>query len=224
MRRVMFVVGIAALVGCGGISKEQYSAKEAEAIQAKAAAEDAGKKVTALESKVSSLEQENSALQAQNGDLQKKLTETKATAQSEIQERTPLKVNERLLFKENSSKLTTESKHALDSIAQAIKPELKDKSVLVAGYTDDSEGGKDAKIKRWQLSSARAVEVAKYLVGRGIDPMHIAIAGFGQARPIAPNDTLANRALNRRAELALTPYSMKSGTLEVKPAELEPKQ
>jgi len=221
----MLVVGIAAVVGCGGVSKEQYGAKEAEATKYKQAADDAGAKVTALESKVSSLEQENSALQAQTADLQKKLNETSAAAKSEIQERTPLRVNERLLFKENSSKLTPESKRALDSIAQAIAPELTDKSIFVAGYTDDAEGGgKAAKTKRWQLSSARAVEVAKYLAGRGIDPVHIAVAGFGQARPAAPNDTLANRALNRRAELSLMPTSMKPGTLEVKPAELKPKK
>jgi chemotaxis protein MotB len=229
MRRVLLVVGAAAVVACGGISKEQYSAKEAEATKYKQAAQDESGKVSALESKVSSLEQQNSTLQGQTEDLQKKLTATSATsaaAQSEIQARTPLRLNERLLFKENSSKLTPEGKRALDSMAQAIAPELKDKSILVAGYADNAEGGgKDAKTRRWQLSSARAIEVAKYLAGRGIEPMHIAVAGFGEARPIAPNDTLANKALNRRAEISLMPSSsMKPGTLEVKPAELGPKK
>jgi chemotaxis protein MotB len=220
MRRVMFVVGIAALIGCAGVSKEQYSAKEAEAAKYKQAVQDESAKSGALESKVKSLEQENEG-------LQQKLTEASA-AQSQLKElqgRTPLQVSsERLLFKENSSKLTPEATHALDAIAQAVS-QVKDKSIMVVGFTDNSEAaGKDSKAKRWQLSSARALAVAKYLSTRGgIDPMRIAVAGFGEARPIAPNDTLANKALNRRAEIALTPTSAQFGTAEVKPAEIKTK-
>jgi len=223
MARLMLVVGLAAVVGCAGVSKEQYSAKEAEAAKYKQTAQDESNQVAALQSKVTSLEQQNSALQAQTGDLQKKLSETTA-AKTELQERTPVRLNERLLFKENSSKLTPEAKRTLDSMAEAIG-RSKDKTIIVSGYTDDSEaGGKDAKARRWQLSSARALEAAKYLAGRGIDPMLIGIVGFGQARPVAPNDTLANRVLNRRVEIALGPANFNMGTIEVKPAELGPKK
>jgi chemotaxis protein MotB len=219
----MLVVGIAAAVGCGGISQEQYNAKEAEAAKYKQATKDESTKVAALESKVTSLEQQNAALQTQAGDLEKKLSESSA-AKTEMQARAPVRLNERVLFKENSSKLTPESKHALDSMGEAIA-RSKDKAIIVSGYTDDTEaGGKDAKARRWQLSSARALEVAKYLAGRGVDPMLIGVAGFGQVRPIAPNDSLANRALNRRVEIALAPANMNLGTVEVKPAELTPKK
>jgi chemotaxis protein MotB len=135
-----------------------------------------------------------------------------------------MRLNERLLFKENSSKLTADDKRILDSMADAIKSGPKDKTVIVSGFTDDSEGGKDAAAKRWQLSSTRALEVAKYLLARGLDPGLIGIAGFGQARPIAPNDTLANKALNRRVEIALLPKNQSMGTIDVKPAELGPKK
>jgi chemotaxis protein MotB len=230
MQRVMFVVAIAALAGCGGVSKEQYKAKEAEAAKYKQTSEDQSQKVTALESKVTSLEQQNAtlqtqatALQTQAEDLQKNLSESTA-AKTAMQEKAPLRLNERLLFKENSSKLMPESKRALDSMAEAIA-QSKGKSVIVSGYTDDKEGGgKGAEAKRWQLSAARAVEVAKYLAGRGLDPMLIAVAGFGQARPIAPNDTLANQTLNRRVEIALAPAKLDLATIDVKPAELTPKK
>jgi outer membrane protein OmpA-like peptidoglycan-associated protein len=65
------------------------------------------------------------------------------------------------------------------------------------------------------------VEVAKYLVGRGIDPAMVGVAGFGEARPAAANDTLANKALNRRVEIALTAADANVGTMDVTPAQLQ---
>ena len=101
---------------------------------------------------------------------------------------------------------------------------MKDKAILVAGFTDNAEAaGKNASVRRWQLSTARALEVAKYLVGRGLDPALIGVAGFGEVRPVAANDSLANRTLNRRAEIALTPFSVEMETVEVSPATLETK-
>jgi chemotaxis protein MotB len=213
---------MAVVVACGGISKERYGAKEAEAAKYK-------QEAAALESKAKSLEEENATLQKQVsatkselGTTTAKLTEQRAEY-DRIKPRT-INTGERLLFKENSSKLTTEGRHALDAMADAIKPQLKDKTILVVGYTDNSEaGGKNAKARRWQLSTARALEVAKYLVGRGIDPALIGVAGFGEVRPVAANDSLANRTLNRRVEIALTPSRFEVEPVEVSPATLEPK-
>ncbi len=241
MRRLMLVIGIAAVAGCGGISKEQYGAKEAEATKYKQEAQAASAKAADLDTKAKSLEQQNAALQTQVSEMEKKLTETAAAKSElelttaklqeqggeyakrnqELQGKLTVRLNERLQFPENSSKLTADAKRSLDSIAEAIA-QLKDKAVIVAGYTDDTEAaGKDAAVKRWQLSTARAMEVAKYMTGRGVDPTFIAIAGFGEARPVAANDSLANRALNRRAEIALTPRNVSMPTVEVKPAELK---
>lgn len=220
MRKLMLVLGLAALAGCGGISKETYGAKEAEATKYKQAAQDA-------DSKVKALEQQNAALQQQASAAKSELeaTTAKLNAQSgeyaKLKDRT-IKLSERLLFKENSSQLSPESKRTLDAMADAIAAQ-KDKAVIIAGYTDDAEGGKGATVKRWQLSTARALEVAKYLAGRGLDPARIGIAGFGEGRPVAANDSLANRALNRRAEIALTPPNLELNTVDVSPATLNPK-
>jgi chemotaxis protein MotB len=227
MRKLMLVVGLAAVVGCAG-SKKELAAKDAEAAKYKQAAAEQSGKVTALESKVNalqqqtkSLQQENAALQAKANDLQTRLTGTSAE-KSEMQSRLAVRLNEQLLFKENSSKLAPESKHALDSLADAIA-QLKGKAIIVGGFTDDKEGGagKDANAKRWQLSTARGLEIAKYLAGRGLDPALIAVAGFGAGRPVAPNDSLANRALNRRAEIALLPSDLQLGTVDVEKATLK---
>lgn len=236
MRRLMLVVGMAAMVGCGGVSKEQYGAAQAEAAKSKQAAQDASGKVAALESQVASLGKQNATLQQQVGDLEQKLATTSAAKSelevtadklsqqsAEYQGKMTIRLNDQLLFKENSSQLTPEAKRTLDSMADAVA-QVSDKAIIVAGYTDDKEAaGKDAAAKRWQLSTARALAVAKYLVGRGVDPAKIGVAGFGAGRPAAPNDTLANRAQNRRAEIALTPANLELGTVDINPATLKKK-
>jgi chemotaxis protein MotB len=214
----MLVIGLAAAIGCGGISKETYGAKEAEAAKYK-------QQVTELQSQVASLEKQNATVKQQASSAQSQLDATTAKLNEQSAEFAAFKerskkISAQLLFKENSSKLTPENKRALDSVADAIG-QVKDKAVIVAGYTDNTEGGKGATAKRWQLSTARAMEVAKYLAGRGIDPNLIGVAGFGESRPVAPNDTLANKALNRRAEIALTPKTPEMGTVEVSPAKVK---
>jgi chemotaxis protein MotB len=225
---------VAALAGCG-VSKDKYTAKESEAQKYRTALSEQADKTAALE-------QQNAALQQKMGTLQQQLSSVSAKMQStsaqksalegkasQLQEETgSLKgrqatmLSSELLFKENSSKLTDETKRSLDSSADAIK-QLQGKAVIVAAYTDDSEGGKSATgaTKRWQLSSQRALEVAKYLVSRGLDPKQIAVAGFGESRPVAPNDSIPNRAMNRRAEIVLTPAELQLRTLDVAPASVE---
>ena len=218
MGTLMLVLGMAAVVGCGGISKEKYAAKESEAAKYK-------QEVAALESKAQSLEQENASLQAQVSKSKSELENTTSKLAEQNAEYARLKgqtkkLSEPVIFRENSSKLTPEAKRSLDGMADAIR-QVKDKAVIVAGFTDNAEGGKNAYVKRWQLSSARALEVAKYLASRGLDPALIGVAAFGEARPVAPNDTLANRTLNRRAEIALTPPKVEMGTVDVAPAKVE---
>jgi len=53
------------------------------------------------------------------------------------------------------------------------------------------------------LSLRRAEAVGRILVGYGIAPDRIQAVGFGEARPVAPNDTRDGRAMNRRVELVL---------------------
>ena len=224
MRRTMLVIGMAAIVGCAGVSKDQYKAKEAEVTKYKQAVQDQDTKLAELERKATALEQQNQALKSQNetiqsnaADLQRKLNESSAATET-LQQKRPVKVSQAVLFKEDSSKITPEGKRSLDSVADALAGS-KDKVIIVSGFTDGTEGaGNDP--KRWQLSSARALEVAKYLAGRGVDPSLIAVAGFGQARPVAPNDSLASRAMNRRVEIMLSPANQEVLTIDLKPAEL----
>jgi chemotaxis protein MotB len=218
----MLFVAMATAFGCGGVSEEQYGKAQADATKSKQAAQEATAQVSALQSKVASLEQQNAALTGQVSELQKRLASTNA-ARAELQEKQLIGLSAPLLFTEKSSTLTADAKRTLDSMAEAIS-RLEDKAVLVAGFTDDKEAaGKDPAAARWQLSTARAVSVAKYLVGRGLNPAQLAVAGFGDGRPAAPNDTLANRAQNRRAEITLIPADLQVGKVDIKPATVKTK-
>ncbi|MGO7895789.1 OmpA family protein, partial [Rhizobium leguminosarum] len=56
----------------------------------------------------------------------------------------------------------------------------------------------------WDLSSARALSVVKFLIAPGVPADRLVAAGFGEFQPIAPGDTPAARSTNRRIELKLT--------------------
>ena len=100
-------------------------------------------------------------------------------------------------------------------MADAFK-ELQGKNVIVTGYTDDVPVGKGGAFKdNWDLSSARAAAVVRYLQGRGLDPRMLGAAGFSEYRPVVPNDSAANKSLNRRIEIALTASDDVAPTVEL---------
>lgn len=72
-------------------------------------------------------------------------------------------------------------------------------TIEVGGHTD-ADGGAAANLT---LSKARAQSVTDYLTTAGIDVRRIQSVGYGEASPVAPNDTLRNKAKNRRIEFAV---------------------
>jgi outer membrane protein OmpA-like peptidoglycan-associated protein len=100
-----------------------------------------------------------------------------------------------IYFKTGSAELDSKSEPLLDSVAD-IANRCPSARIEVAGHTD-SVGGKEA---NRQLSESRARSVVSYLARRGIPASRIEATGYGDTRPIKPNDTEANRAANRRIE------------------------
>ena len=102
--------------------------------------------------------------------------------------------------KEEMKKLAT----ALLELNKEIPPEIS-WVLRVDGHTDDvplSGAGKYA--DNWELSTARATSVVKYLISQGVPADRLVAAGFGQYQPIAEGDTPEARSQNRRIELKLT--------------------
>lgn len=102
-----------------------------------------------------------------------------------------------IYFDVDKSAIKPESKPTLDEVGKLLKsdPGLK---LEVAGHTDNT-GSAEHNLK---LSEGRASAVVAALVkDYGIDPPRLAAKGYGDTRPVAANDTDANRAKNRRVEL-----------------------
>ena len=101
-------------------------------------------------------------------------------------------------FETGSSDLTEESKATLDQLADFMKD--KEKAFLsISAYTDNV-GNEDDNL---QLSRERAFTVKTYLKDKGIDSDRMKAKGFGEADPIADNDTEEGKAQNRRVELSV---------------------
>jgi len=85
-------------------------------------------------------------------------------------------------------------------------PDAVNFEIVVIGHTDDIQPKSSAQRypTNWELSTARAVSVAKTLSGNGVDPARFEISGFGEYRPIVPNRTDGTKE-NRRVEIYLRP-------------------
>ncbi len=98
-------------------------------------------------------------------------------------------------FETGSAKLLDESRVELNKIAQFLNtnPQL---HVRVEGHTD-STGAAETKVK---LSKMRSNHVRLYLAQKGVDKERVTTVGWGQKKPLGPEDTPENRARNRRVE------------------------
>ncbi len=93
---------------------------------------------------------------------------------------------------------------ALLDLAKEIPAEI-NWVLRVDGHTDNSPlSGTGRYRDNWELSSARATSVVKYLISKGVPANRLVAAGFGEFQPIAPGDTPEARSQNRRIELKLT--------------------
>jgi len=102
-------------------------------------------------------------------------------------------------FQPNSSKLTSEGRTTLDGVAETLKGQ-EDLKVEIAGHTDAV--GSDA--YNTLLSQQRADAVRTYLTGKGIEGERMTAVGYGEAEPVASNDTEEGRRANRRVEFRIT--------------------
>ncbi|MFD2784480.1 OmpA/MotB family protein [Hymenobacter rubripertinctus] len=115
-------------------------------------------------------------------------------------------LSEQLLFKSGSTKVDPKGQEALSKLAAALKGN-QEVNVLVEGHTDDVplrgvvSGAKD----NWDLSVLRATEITRILTQGGVPAGQVTPSGRAQYVPVAQNDSPANKALNRRTEIILTP-------------------
>jgi outer membrane protein OmpA-like peptidoglycan-associated protein len=110
-----------------------------------------------------------------------------------------VKITQQIHFEFNKDKIRPESHPVLDAVIEVLQknPDIK---IEVQGHTDNRGTAKYNK----DLSERRAASVVKYLVSHGVSTERLTSHGYGFDRPIVPNDTAPNRALNRRVQFVRT--------------------
>jgi chemotaxis protein MotB len=107
-----------------------------------------------------------------------------------------------VFFQTDSAALGSVGDEVVDTIARVVRP--KPNLIQVDGYTDNEpiNGGPFA--SNWELSAARAANVANRLnVADGVPASRLTATGFSDTHPAAPNSTAANQAKNRRIDVVI---------------------
>jgi outer membrane protein OmpA-like peptidoglycan-associated protein len=117
---------------------------------------------------------------------------------SEVEEGKAYKMND-IRFATNSSDIDESSKRVLDEFADYLK-EHPSFHIEIGGHTDNVGDPE----KNLVLSTDRAFEVFGYMQEHGVSAERMTFKGYGQTKPVAPNDTPENRAKNRRTEFTIS--------------------
>ena len=172
-----------ALTGC--VSKEKY--------------EESQQKNTELEQEYQQLNQQMAA-ELGSKDMQI----------SRLQNAIKLSINSQLLFPSGKWDMSESAKQSIAKVAAVLAPHQTTK-IVVNGYTDNTPIGpglmKEGVTSNLILSQKRADTVMQYMISQGVKPKLVSAQGFGEAAPVASNDTAEGRAQNRRVELTLASAS-----------------
>lgn len=111
-----------------------------------------------------------------------------------------IKIADKVSFDPGSAKLKPEFIKVLEKVFDVIK-QTQGQEIRIEGHTDDSPINTPTYPSNWELSASRASAVVKYLYSHGEDPKKLSAVGYGEFRPIFPNDSDAHRRENRRIEV-----------------------
>jgi chemotaxis protein MotB len=113
-----------------------------------------------------------------------------------------IRVMDRAFFDTGKADLKDTARTALMKIAPILK--ASHNQIMIEGHTDNVPINTTEFTSNWELSVRRATEVVRYLIETyGFPPGRISASGYAEYRPVAPNDSGENRALNRRIEIIL---------------------
>ncbi len=170
-----------------------------------------------LSARVDDLSTSKTRLESAKAELEKKSSEYEKMASAlrgqidagrveltELRGKMTVKMKDKILFSSGSARLGKDGQEALAAVAGVLR-DIGDKVIRVEGHTDNVPLGRGAFATNWDLSTARALAVVRFLQDAGVDPVRLAAAGYGEFQPIAANDTPEGRSQNRRIEIVLAP-------------------
>jgi chemotaxis protein MotB len=111
-------------------------------------------------------------------------------------------LTDKVLFDSGSAAVKAEADPLLGEISDLVNVDPSH-PISVEGNTDDVPISTGQYPSNWELSTARAAAVVRFMSAHGVDPERLEASGVAGLRPIAPNTTEAGRSRNRRVEIAL---------------------
>jgi chemotaxis protein MotB len=116
-----------------------------------------------------------------------------------------INVSDEITFQPGSAKLKKAGKQTLQKLVNTLR-NYNGQKLYIEGNTDDSPIKNSKYLDNWELSTARALSVVRFLIQKGISPKYITAVGNAQYNPIQPNTSETNRAKNRRVDIILAPF------------------
>lgn len=224
---ILIICGAGAIGGCG-VSKSTHNATVEEMKACKAERESLAFERDALKNKLSESEsksqeelsasrEELEELRKQRAEMDKQLEEFQALT-GKFQEmiktegikvyvrrgRTIVALPSGVLFASGNAELSPRGQKTLERVAAKLK-ELADRRIIIAGHTDNVPIGNSGFEDNWQLSTVRALNVTRFLIGQGVKPALLAAAGYAEFDPASSNKSTRGRQKNRRIELIIEP-------------------
>lgn len=180
-----------------------------EANQARMKAEEAQRAAQAARDAAASATQQKNIAQANEAEAQRLAAEALARNQQLEAQLSELSAKQTprglvitlgdVLFSVDQARLNADGVRMVQRLAVVLQQNPQ-RVVLVEGFTDSTGSSQHNQ----DLSERRAAAVRDALLDLGVARPQIAVRGYGEAYPVAPNDTAANRQLNRRVEIVLS--------------------
>ena len=123
-----------------------------------------------------------------------------------------LTIRDSVLFNSGEATINPEYMGLANDISQLLTLD-RPRQVIITGHTDDIPINNAQYSSNWELSVMRAVKFLKIIVeSNEVDPNLFSAKGYGEYKPIVPNDTAENRSKNRRVEVLIQPLVLEDGT------------
>lgn len=121
-----------------------------------------------------------------------------------VRNRMVVELPEGILFDSGRANLKDDGETTLTEVAGVLK-EIENRQFQIAGHTDNVPIRSRRFRSNWELSSQRAVNVARFLITQEVPANRISAAGYADTQPVASNESDEGRAQNRRIEIVLVP-------------------